>query len=434
VAGVTIFNLVSALGLGVLMALAWTFSTNHRCVNVRGVAWGVALQLVFALAVFRWPVGVKAFGLAGRVVDKMVAAAGEGTRFCFGPLALLPGQEGSPGFILLFQALAVVVFFAAVMQVLYYLRIMPLVLRAFAWVFSRSMRVSGAEALGAAANIFVGIESATTVRPFLKGMTRSELCTILTAGLATIASSMLGTYTAILRDILPDIGAHLISASFLSAPAALVMSKLIVPETGQPETLGLHVRPHVERESNIIEAAMNGAIAGGRLLMGVVVMLLAFLGLLALANMIIQYLGAGIGHLTGWPVSLRLEDGLAYMFYPLTLVIGVPVEDAMAVARLLGERVVITELGAYPHLAELIRTGGLHHTRSAVMAAYALCGFAHIPSVAIFVGGISMLAPNQTRTLSQLALRALAAATLACLMTAAVAGVFYTGQAPLVVR
>ena len=420
-----IYNLVSFAGLFVLIAVAWLFSARRNVFNLRVVVWGTVMQLVFGAFVFLVPAGSHIFLLLSDAVVKMLNAAVEGARFCFGPLASPPGQPDSIGFILATQGLTTIIFFAALMQILYFLRIMPFIIKLFARFFTRTMNVSGAESLCAASNIFVGIESATTVLPYLKTMTRSEICTVLTSGLATIASSVLGLYVLLLRGHFPQIAGHLISASLLSAPAALVMSKLLLPETEQPDTLGRVVEPHYTHESNVIEAAINGATAGGKLMMGVIVMLMAFVSLVALVNMGLDGIAGFLREWKGIEVSLRLEHLLAYVYYPFTLLIGVPPEDAMEVARLLGLRSIMTEIPAYQQLDQLIASGALHHGRSAVLASYALCGFAHIPSIAIFVGGIAALAPNQTQTLSRVAFRALAAATLACLMTAAVAGVFY---------
>jgi CNT family concentrative nucleoside transporter len=316
------------------------------------------------------------------------------------------------------------------MELLYFVGIMPLLLKGFSRLFTRLMKVSGAESLCASSNIFVGIEAATTVRPYLKTMTLSELCTVLTAGLATIASSILGMYVFMLQGTFPQIAAHLISASLLSAPAAIVMSKLLMPETQQPETLGLHVEPHYRRSGNFLEALLNGANAGGRLVLGVIVMLLAFLGMVELLNMFVGFIGQHVNAWLGLQGTWSLQYALSYIFYPFALIIGVPPADAFKVATLLGERAIMTEVPAYQHLNQMIADGVFSNPRSAVLAGYALCGFTHVASIAIFVGGISALAPHQTNPLTRVAFRAFVAATLACLMTACIAGLFY-GQSEL---
>ena len=419
------YNLVSFAGLFVLMFLAWALSAHRKVFNLRVVFWGVVVQLAFGAFIFLVPASSKVFLFFSDAVVKMLQAARAGAQFCFGFLAIPTGESGSPGFILAFQGLTTVVFFATLMEILYFLRVMPFLIKLFARFFTWLMNVSGAEALCVSSNIFVGIESTTTILPYISKMTRSEICTILTAGFATIASTVLGLYVMLLQQHFPQIAGHLISASLLSAPAALVMSKLILPETEKPATLGLAVEPYYERENNVIEAAIRGATAGGKLMVGVIVMLMAFVSIVTLINMGLDGLAGLCNSWFGSHLSLRLENLLAYLFYPFALIIGVPPADAFEVARLLGLRAILTEIPAYQQLNELLANHALHYGRSAVLASYALCGFAHIPSIAIFVGGISAVAPNQTQTLAKVAFRALAAATLACLMTAAVAGTLY---------
>ncbi len=434
-----VYNLVSLLGIFVLAGFAWLCSSNRRIVNWRVVFWGVAIQLCFALFIFMIPAGTKFFLLVNELVVTVLDSATAGTNFIFGRLALPPGTvnqsgETSLGYFLAFQGLPTIIFFAALVGGLYYLRIMPLLIRGFAFVFSRLMRISGAESLSASSNIFVGIESALVVRPHLKDMTRSELTTILAAGMGTIASTVLALYVLYLQNIMPTIAGHLVSASFLSAPAALVMSKLLVPETETPKTLGLSVKPHYQREDNIIMAVINGAHSGLRLLGGIVSLLIAFLGIMALIDLVLGGVGGFLNQWFGLNVEWSLASLLGYIFYPFALVLGIPPADAWEVARLLAQRPIRTELTAYQELAALLDAGKLIHPRSAIIASYALCGFAHIASLAIFVGGIGVLAPSRVKDLSRLGFRALVAATLACLMTGAVAGVFYTSGSILLGR
>jgi CNT family concentrative nucleoside transporter len=303
---------------------------------------------------------------------------------------------------------------------------MPLFVRGFAYVFTKLMRISGAESLCASSNIFVGVESALIVKPHLEEMTRSELTTILSAGMGTIASTVLALYVFFLQGELPTIAGHLVSASFLSAPAAVIMAKLIVPETEKPKTLGVNVRPHYEREDNLILAIINGAYSGLRLLGGIITLLLAFLGFVALIDLILGWAGGYLNSWLGLNFEWSLKAILGYVFYPFTIVLGVPPSDALEIARVIGERTVATEVFSYQKLSQLIADGELVHPRSAIIASYALCGFAHIASLAIFVGGIGALAPKRLKALSRLGFRALLAATLACLMTGAVAGLFFT--------
>ncbi len=426
------YNLVSFAGIFILMAFAWMLSEERRVVNWRVVIWGLTLQMIFALFIFIVPAGAKLFMFINDALVKVIDVAGAGTKFLFGRLALPPGAtnefgEESLGFIFAVQVLPQIIFFASLMAVLYYVGVMSWLVRIFARIFSKLMKVSGAESLCASSNIFVGIESATTIRPYLERMTKSELCTILTAGMATIASTVLAIYILILQNQFPTIAGHLVSASFLSAPAAIIMSKLLMPETGQPETLGVDVKPYYQKESSMIEAIINGANAGLKLAVGVVALLIAFLGLVALADFISAGAGAKVNEMIGLDIDWSLKGLLGYVFYPFTIIIGVPPVDAFEISKVIGERAIVTETKSYLDLAVLMDGGVLKDPRSAFLATYALCGFAHIASLAIFVGGIAALVPSRTADLSAVGPRALLAATLACLMTAAVAGTFFKG-------
>ncbi|MGZ5487440.1 MAG: NupC/NupG family nucleoside CNT transporter [Candidatus Aminicenantales bacterium] len=432
----TAYNLVSFAGIFVLAAVAWLFSSNRKVVNARVLIWGIGLQLLVACFIFVVPAGTTIFLWVNDAVTAVLGTAMAGVQFVFGRLALPPGMvsasgEASLGYFLAFQGLPTIIFFAALLGALYYLGIMPFFVRLFARIFSRSMRISGAEALSVSANIFVGVESALVVRPHLKDMTVSELGTIITAGMGTIASTVLAMYVMMLQKEIPTIAGHLVSASFISAPACIVMAKLIMPETAKPLTLGLDVKPHYDREDNLIMAIINGAGEGLKLLGGIVTLLIAFLGLLALVNLGLGWAGGLVNGLFGWHVQWSLEAFLGYLFYPLTLAMGVPPSDALPIAKILGDRTILTEVFSYGRLADLMAGGALHDPRSAIIASYALCGFAHVASLAIFIGGTGALVPTRVKDISRIGFRALLAATLACLMTGAVAGTFYTGSSLL---
>ncbi len=431
-----IYNLVSFLGIFVIVAFAWGCSRNRGIINRRVVFWGVALQLLMAGFIFLVPVGAKFFLFVNNVVVTVLDSATAGTKFVFGRLALPLGStneagESSLGNILAFQALPTIIFFASLVGALYYLRVMPFLIRGFAAVFTKLMRISGAESLCVASNIFVGVESSLVIKPHLKEMTLSELTTILTAGMGTIASTVLALYVFFLQDQMPTIAGHLISASLLSAPASLVMSKLLVPETETPLTLGMSIKPHYERDENLIMSVINGANSGLKLLGGIITLLIAFLGLLALVDLILGWLGGIVNTWFGWEMAWSVKSILSFCAYPFTLILGVPPEDALAVAKVIGERTVATEIASYQHLSQLAASGVLKNPRSVIVASYALCGFAHIASLAIFMGGIGALAPSRLKDLSRIGFRALLAATLACLMTGAVAGAFYTSGSVL---
>lgn len=425
------YNLVSLAGIPILLLFAWVLSADRRQLNSRLLVYGTGLQLLFAVFVFLVPAGRSVFLFLNDLVLKILESASAGTEFVFGRLALPPGTtsvegETSLGAFLAFQSLSTVVFFASLMGILYYIGFMQKVIRGFTFVFTRLLGTSGAESLSVSSNIFVGIESALTIRPYLEGMTRSELCTILTGGMATIASSVLVLYVNFLQPTFPTIAGHLVSASILSAPAALVMSKLILPETGQPVTLGKVVDPEYKRESNLMEAVISGAMGGVRLAVGIAAMLLALLGLVALVDLLLGWIGGLVNGIFGWQAEWSLKALAQLIFYPFTLIIGIPPTDAAEVSRIIGERIIVTEIQSYKDLATLLNTGVLQHPRSAVVAAYALCGFTHFASMAIFIGGVGALVPSRTKDLAAVGFRALVAATLATLMTGAVAGAAYT--------
>ncbi|MFZ2147069.1 MAG: nucleoside transporter C-terminal domain-containing protein [Sedimentisphaerales bacterium] len=426
-----IYNLVSFAGIFVLVGFAWILSADKKNMNWRVIFWGLALQILIALFIFIVPAGSKLFLVVNDVVVSILDSASAGAKFVFGRLALAPGQtsetgEESLGFILAFQAFPTIIFFSALIAVLYYFGIMPLVIRGFAYVFTKLMRISGAESLVTASNIFVGIESTLTVKPYLSRMTDSEICTILTAGMATVASNVLALYVFSLKAQFPTIAGHLVSASLLSAPAALVMSKVIFPEKQSPETLGINVRPFYEKEKSLFEAIINGANSGVKMIVGIVALLIAVLGLVALADLLLSAVGAKVNLLFGIEGQWSLKAIFGYIFYPFTLILGIPLSDAGTVSKIIGERLIVTEVVAYKDLAAALEHNLLQHERSAVITTYALCGFAHLASMAIFVGGISALVPDRVRNIGGVALRALLAATLACLLTACVAGTFFT--------
>jgi CNT family concentrative nucleoside transporter len=277
-----------------------------------------------------------------------------------------------------------------------------------------------------ASNIFVGVESAGMVRPFLADFTRSEFFCILTAAMATVASSTMGVYVMTLSDIMPNIAGHLMSASIISAPAAICVAKIMEPETGEPLTMGKTVDPETGKYSSFMEAIVQGSQDGVKLVIGVMALLLSFLGLVSLLNHILSW----FGELAGF-TSLNLEMILGYLGWPLALIMGVPAPDASDVGQLLGQRILLTEIPAYTHLAHLAQNGGLDFGRSVLVASYALCGFTHVGSVAIFVGGFGALAPDRMGELSSLGFKALLAATLATCMTGCIAGMFAFGAETL---
>ena len=418
-------HLVSLAGFIIFVAICWLLSINRRGVAWRTIAWGVALQLLLGLIIFRLPVSHRILIWLNDAVLALLSASKSGSVFLFGPLAAGPGEPGSIGFILLFQVLPVVIFFSAVTSMLYHLRVLQIFVRVFAKLFHRTMRISGAESLCGAANIFVGIESALVIRPYLPKMTRSELLLVLTTGLATVASSSLGVYVAFMTGVFPQIAGHLLSASIVAIPACVVVAKLLLPETEIPETLA-EVPPDDEstRSKNLISSIVEGAMEGLKLAAGISALLIAVLGLVALFDKVLGSLSSWLG----MAEPLSLIRMLSWLFYPFAFLLGVQRSDVPIAARLLGERVILTEVVSYNHLAQSISSGQITDPRTVVILSYALCGFAHVAAVAIFVGGTAILAPSRRDDLASLGLRALLAATLATLMTGCVAGIFSSGE------
>lgn len=412
-------RLVSLLGIAVLIGVAWLFSTHRRAVNWRLVAWGTGLQFIFAVLILKTGPGRWVFDGMSRVVGKLLDFQFEGAKFVFGTLAIPQDQPGTMGFFFAFQVLTTIVFFSSLISILYYLGIMQKLVLLFARVMFRTCRTSGAETLSAAANIFVGqTEAPLLIRPYVAGMTNSELLCVMTGGMATIAGGVMAAYVGMLRKYYPDIAGHLLAASVMSAPAALVMAKLLLPETETPKTAGRLELPYKDPSVNVIDAAANGATTGMQLAFNVGAMLVAFMSLLALANWLVGLAGGLFGH-----PALRFETILGRLFAPLAWLLGTPWNDCVAVGRLLGEKTVLNEFVAYSHMAEQAAgNAAFLSPRAYVIASYALCGFSNFLSIGIQIGGIGALAPERRGDLARLGLRALVAGSLACFMTAAIAG------------
>ena len=423
-----VYNFVSLFGIFFICALAWLSAGKSRSKPIaRLLIWGLALQLIMGALVFALPTGRVFLLTINGLVASLLNSAQAGIHFLFGPLGLSPGQTGpggekSIGFILALQSLPTIVFFMSLTALCYQAGVLQRVVKVFARIFSRTLGTSGAESLGAASSIFVGVETAGSIRPYLQDLTRSEFFLLLTAGMSTVASTVLGAYAMILKTDFPNIAGHLVSASLISAPAAIVVAKLMEPESENPVTLGREIDLEVGKKGGYMEAAIQGSMEGMRLLAGIVALLLSFVSLAALADSLLGW----VGGLVGWP-AMSLKNLLSYPAWPLALAMGVPPADAMTVAKLLGERAIMTEFVAYVDLNRILDAGGFVYARSAVVASYALCGFAHIASLAIFVGGYGALIPSRMGFISRLGLKALWAATLTTLLTGCVAGLFAAG-------
>ena len=404
------------LGICTILALAFAFSTNRRAIRVKTVAWGLGLQLAFAVFVLRADIGRRVFQTAGNAVNTLLSYAFVGSEFVFGEL----GKRGSQlGFYFAFQILPTVIFIAAFFTVLYHYGVMQFIIRQLARVMTRFMGASGAESLNVAASIFMGqTDAPLTIRPFLPDLTRSELMTVMTSGMAHVSAGIMAAYIAF--GIEPR---HLLSAVIMTAPGAILMSKMLVPETEQPKTAGRVVmsaeQEEKEAQENLLGAIARGTTDGLNLALNVAAMLISFLALIALLNGI-------LGEIHGWLAAhglpyfpSSLERIFGTVFAPIAWVIGVPWKDCGIVGNLLGTRMALNELVAFSLLGS---QKAVLDPRSFTIATFALCGFANLGSIGIQIGGIGALAPNKKRELASLGLRAMMAGTMANLISASIAG------------
>ena len=399
------------LGLLTMLALAYAFSTNRRAIRLKTVAWGLGLQVAFAIFVLKSDVGRTLFQRAGDAVNRLLSYAFAGSQFVFGDL----GKQGSHfGFYFAFQVLPTVIFICALFAVLYYLGVMQLVIKAAAWLMIRLMGVSGAESLNVAASIFMGqTEAPQTIRPFLPDLTYSELMTVMTSGMAHVSGSIMAAYIAF--GIEPK---HLLSAVIMTAPGTLLMAKMLVPETEVPKTAGRVVMSEeeveLEKNQNLLGAIARGTTDGLHMALNIAAMLISFLALVALFDGI---MGGIHAHIAWFPSSL--EAILGALFAPIAWVIGVPWHDCRLIGNLLGVRMVLNELVAFSMLGP---QKAVLDPRSFTIATFALCGFANFSSIGIQMGGIGALAPNKRGDLAKLGIRAMLAGTMANLMSASIAG------------
>jgi concentrative nucleoside transporter, CNT family len=413
-------------GLALILALAYCLSSARRSIDYRTVAWGLGLQFVFALIVLKTDIGRAVFQSAGNIITRLLNFSIVGSDFVFGPLGnpdvwrrmvtTVLGAEGDRYLNLFaFMVLPTIIFIAALFAMLYYFGIMQFIVRLFAVIMRRFMRASGAESLNVAASIFMGqTEAPLTIRPFLPRMTESELMTVMTAGMAHISGGVMAAY------ILFGVEAqHLLTAVIMTAPGTLMMAKIFVPETGQPETMGT-VRLEVEKtDVNVIDAVGRGTGEGLHLALNVGAMLISFLALVALLNAGLGVVGEGLQRTVGVGAGLSLQLILGYVFAPIAWALGVPWQDAPTIGNLLGTRMVLNEFVAYSQLGPLKAS---LDPKSFTIATFALCGFANFSSVGIQIGGIGALAPERRHDLARLGLRAMLAGTFANFLTATIAG------------
>jgi CNT family concentrative nucleoside transporter len=442
-------RLVGLLGIATMLALAVALSYNRRAINWRLVASGLGLQALFGLIVLKTDLGGAAFQRVGEAITGLLGFQEQGARFVFGNLVqstvpVVPARGGpvlesasfvaETGAFFAFNVLPTIIFFSALMSVLYYLGVMQLIVQALAWVMQKTLGTSGAETLSASGNIFLGqTESPLLIKPFVGTMTRSELNTVMVGGFATVAGGVLAAYVGMLSGWFPGIASHLLAASVMNAPAGLVLSKILLPETETPVTrAGVAVAKEATakpgrwrflrigadtKDSSVIEAAANGAAQGVQLAINVAAMLMAFVALVALLNALLGWMGG----LVGLP-SLDLQRMLGFVLQPLAWVMGVPWQDTAYVGSLIGLKATLNEFVAYAQFGADLAAGQALQPRSVIILTYALLGFANFSSIAIQIGGIGGLAPERKSEIASLGLRAMIAGNLAAFMSACLAG------------
>lgn len=402
-------RLVSLLGLFVMIGVAYALSESRKSIQWRTVISGILLQITFGLLILKTDIGRKIFATLGQGFNAILGYTGEGARFLFGNLAT---PSDSLGFIFATMVLPTIIFMSSLMSVLYHVGIMQKVVEFMARVMMKFMKTSGAESLAAAANIFVGqTEAPLVIKPFVNSMTRSELMCLMTGGMATVAGGVLAAFVGFGID-----AAHLLAASVMSAPAAIVCAKLMVPEREQSTTAGVVKIDLPKLSTNVIDAAASGASEGLKLAVNVAAMLLAFIALIAMFNGMLS----GIAGQFGYP-NLTFELIIGYLNAPVAWLLGVPWDDCVAVGGMLGKKLVLNEFVGYLDLAA---AKGTISDRATIITTYALCGFSNFSSIAIQLGGIGTLAPDKRPTLAALGMRSLIGGTLACYMTACIAGLF----------
>jgi CNT family concentrative nucleoside transporter len=425
------------IGIFAFLGLLVLLSENRKKIDFKLVASGLVFQLILALLILGVPwlglpgLGDSVFFYANEAIIKILSFTEFGSRFLFGSLV----DETRFGFIIAFKVLPTIIFFSSLMALLYHLKILPYTVYFFSVIFSKLFKVSGAESLAASANIFVGqTEAPLIVKPFIKNMTRSELFCLMVGGMATVAGAVMAAYVGFLKDAIPSIGGHLLTASILSAPASFICAKILIPETKTPETSNGVPKQFLKSEyANFIEACAKGTTEGLKLAVNVGAMLLTFIALMAFFDFTLSSSAEFLLNFSAWGESLVHQslytDGkpmltftviFSWIFYPFSLLLGLPFQDAWLAASLLAKKLILNEFVAY---VELSKMTDVLNERSVIILSYALCGFANFSSIGIQVGGIGALAPDRARSLSQMGLKAVLGGTMAAYITACIAGI-----------
>ena len=403
-------KITGLIGIALLLGIAYALSNNRKAISTRTVVWGISLQIFFAIIILKIPFVKAQFSFVDTLFKKLISFSDAGGDFLF--KSFIPGVGYHEAMInFAFRALPVIIFFSSLIAVTYHFGIIQFIVKQVALVMKKSMKTSGAETLSVSANIFVGqTEAPILIRPYVNNMTNSELMAIMTGGFATAAGSVLALYVLWLQGI-PGIAGHMLAASIMSAPAALVIAKIIYPETNNPE-MGDEIRIDINRETeNGMDALGRGATDGLKLAANVAAMLVAFISIITMINFSLEFL-----------FSTTMQDILGVLFQPLAWTMGIPWAEARVVGSLMGEKIVLTELIAYANLSELINNNAISE-RTAIISSYALCGFANFGSIGIQLGGIGGMAPDRRKDLSKLGMKAMIGGALASWLTATIAGI-----------
>ncbi len=406
---------VSILGIFVFIAIAFAMSKNRKAINWRTVGWAAGLQIVFAVIILKTAFGKAVFNWLNGAIITLLNYQQAGAEMVFGELA----KTQNFGFIFAFQVLPTMIFFSALMSLLYYIGFMQFIVKGFSWIMERTCKISGAESLSASANIFVGqTEAPLLIKPYVSKMTKSELMCVMTGGMATVAGGVMAAYIIMLKDAIPGIAGHLMAASVMGAPAAVMFAKIMVPETETPETMGAKTMTYKDPSANVLDAVSNGASTGLSLALNVAAMLIAFVALIALFSGMFEWFTKLFGG-----QGMTLQTALGYLFSPLTFFMGVPLDNVVTAGRLMAEKTVLNEFIAYANFANIVNsTPGALSLKTEIILSYALCGFANLGSIGIQIGGIGALAPERRADLSRYGFYAMIAGLLAGCFRAVIAG------------
>jgi len=404
-------KIIGLIGIFVFLFIAWLCSSRKKSINFRTILIAFFLEFIVGTTIFLLPKSRDVLLTFSHFFSKIIEASREGVVFVFGSLGAANSEQG---FILIFQSLTFIIIFASLCSLLYYLRVLPFIIVTIAKFVKKFFGISAVEAICSASNMFVGIESFTSIRPYFKTLTRSQLFLIFTVFMSTIASSMLALYVSLLSDKIPTIAGHLVGATLLSIPNAIMIAKIMEPETETPEENEMKIEVP-ESARTFTGSIVNGGMDGGKMVMGITVLLVAVIGILGIFNLCLSYF-----------TDITIVKCLGFIFKPVAFLMGVAPQDTSIVGEFLGTRLIMTEVPSYVGLSEAIKSGAIS-AHSAIIASYALCGFTSIESLSIAVGGAVALAPEKTELITSVCYKSLLAATIATLITGTVAGLFYIG-------